>query len=457
VKTLFAKHARLPDGWARNVEIRIDADGTIAGIGVGGFAPDGAEVVDRVIPGMPNVHSHAFQRVLAGRMEKAGPGPDSFWSWREGMYDCVERISTAQMQAVATWLYVEMLKAGYTSVAEFHYLHRADARDEDLAANCVALIRAAAAAGIRITLLPTLYQFAGFGARPAEPRQRRFVTTVDEYIGVQDAVRAQPTTNQHIGFAFHSLRAVSAEAMASVLQYRDRSDPDAPVHIHLAEQIGEVDDCVAWSGQRPVEWLLDKVRVDRHWCAVHATHMCPLEVRALAASGAVVGLCPTTEANLGDGLFPLKDYLAAGGRIAIGSDSHVTVSPWEELRWLEYGQRLQERRRGIAATDARPHTAAALIDAALDGGASALGQPVGRIVEGCRADLLVIDGDNPLLAGCAGDELIDSIVFGGGTNPVTDVMVGGNWVVRDGRHPLEDSAAETFVAARRQLMGAIDD
>lgn len=453
MKTLFAKQARLPDGWIRNVEIRIDARGTIVGVLTDGTVPDDAEVVELLIPGMPNVHSHAFQRVLAGRMETAGPGADSFWTWREGMYDCVERVGAEQIQAIATWLYIEMLKAGYTSVAEFHYLHRARGDREDLTTNSDALSRAAEAAGIRMTLLPTLYQFGGFGARPTEQRQRRFVATLDEYLRLQDTLRAGAAENVRIGIAFHSLRAVSTESIAAVLEYRERSDPDAPVHVHVAEQLREVDDCVAWSGQRPVEWLLDRHDVDRNWCAVHATHMCSFEAQALAASGAVAGLCPTTEANLGDGLFPLAEYFDAGGRIAIGSDSHVCVDPWEELRWLEYGQRLRLQKRNVAASDVQAHTGARLIDAALDGGATALGQPVGRIAERYRADFLVIDGADPLLAGCTGDTLLNGLVFGGGANPVTDVMVGGDWVVRDRRHALEDRAADSFAAARRELAG----
>ena len=462
---LFAKLAWLPDGWARNVTIRIDAGGTITDVSHGASAPDGAELVRTLVPGMPNVHSHAFQRVLAGLTEQAGfgpnPGRDSFWTWRERMYACVDRISTADMATLATWLYVEMLKAGYTSVAEFHYLHNPghspdhgvgeDSRERNPGTSSLALIGAAENAGMRLTLLPTLYLHGGFDNRPVEPHQRHFLTTVTDYLALLDVLRNHDSANLCIGIAFHSLRAVSPDAMHRVLEHSGNAD--CPVHVHAAEQQREVEDCIAWSGKRPVEWLLDTGRVNQHWCVVHATHLLPGETRALAQSGAVAGLCPTTEANLGDGLFPLADYLDAGGRIAIGSDSHVSVDPWEELRWLEYGQRLNLHARNVAASAAQPHTGARLYTAALAGGARALGQAVGCIAQQHRADFIVIDDSSPLLAGCTDNELFDSLVFAGGQNPVTDVMVGGNWVVRDRRHPLEEDAAGAFSEVRQRLAG----
>ena len=453
MKTLFAKLAWLPGGWTRNVTIRIDAGGMITSVGQGGPAPDDAELLGALVPGMVNTHSHAFQRVLAGRTEQAEPGHDTFWSWRERMYACVDQISTTDMATLATWLYVEMLKAGYTSAAEFHYLHNAgaDVKDRNPCANSLAHIGAGAATGMRLTLLPALYMYGGFDSQPVESHQRRFVTTVEEYLALLDDLRSHDSLNLCIGLALHSLRAVSPDAMHRVLEHGGNAD--CPVHVHAAEQQREVDDCIAWSGKRPVEWLLDTGRVDRRWCVVHATHLLPDETRALAASDAVVGLCPTTEANLGDGLFPLADYLNAGGRIAIGSDSHVSIDPWEELRWLEYGQRLNLRERNVAASAAQPHTGTRLYTAALAGGAQALGQAVGCIAQHHHADFTVIDDSSPLLAGSTNDELFDSLVFAGGQNPVTDVMVGGNWVVRDRRHPLEEDAAGAFSEVRQRLAG----
>ncbi|MCC7330687.1 MAG: formimidoylglutamate deiminase, partial [Gammaproteobacteria bacterium] len=332
------------------------------------------------LPGMPNVHSHAFQRALAGCTEWAGPGADSFWSWRERMYALARQLAPADIEAIATWLYVEMLEAGYTSVCEFHYLHhQPDGRPyADPAATSRALIRAAAAAGIRLTLLPVLYQQGGFGGRPPGPAQRAFVHALPGYFALLEALRGGQGPLLRVGIALHSLRAVAPGALDEVLAWRAATDPQCPVHIHVAEQPREVAECQAWSGRRPVEWLLERGVVDAHWCLVHATHMTGGEARALAQSGAVAGLCPTTEANLGDGLFPLAEFLAAGGRIGIGSDSHVSVSPVEELRWLEYGQRLATGRRNVAATAAEPHCGARLFRAAVAGGARALGQAPAR-------------------------------------------------------------------------------
>ena len=357
--TLHAHRALLPEGWAADVSIQVDAAGRIAAIAPG--SPGTPAPV--LVPGMPNVHSHAFQRALAGRAEQAGHGLDSFMTWRERMYALSHRVSPDDIEAIATLLYVEMLEAGYTSVCEFHYLHHGPdgTPHADPAAASRALIRAAAAAGIRLTLLPVLYMHAGFGARPPEPSQAPFIHTVRDYLALLGKLLAEQGGLTRIGIAFHSLRAVSPEAIGEVLAWRASAAPDMPVHIHVAEQLQEVHECEAWSGLRPVEWLLERGAVDEHWCLVHATHMTEAETRWLAATGAVAGLCPTTEANLGDGLFPLAGFLAAGGRIAIGSDSHVSVSPVEELRWLEYGQRLTLGQRNVAASATERHTGARLV------------------------------------------------------------------------------------------------
>ena len=446
---LRAHRALLHTGWARDVTIYTDAAGRIARL-----APaEPGETSGLVIPGMPNVHSHAFQRALAGRAEQAGRGPDAFLTWRERMYALSRCFAPADLEAVATLLYVEMLEAGYTSVCEFHYLHHGPdgVPHADPAAASRALIRAAAAAGIRLTLLPVLYMHAGFGAQPPEPAQAAFIHTVRDYLGLLGMLLGDQGDTVRVGIAFHSLRAVSPAAIDEVLAWRASAAPGCPVHIHIAEQLQEVRDCEAWCGLRPVEWLLEQGLVDENWCLVHATHMTGHESRALAATGAVVGLCPTTEANLGDGLFPLGEFLAAGGRIGIGSDSQVSVSPVEELRWLEYGQRLLHGRRNVAASQTEPNTGARLVRAALAGGRQALGQEAGSIAAGNVADFVELNADHPLLAGGDGDELLDRFVFAGNRPLVTSVVVAGRQVVRDGHHPLAAAAAAGFAAAMARV------
>ena len=345
-----------------------------------------------------------------------------------------------------------MLEAGYTAVGEFHYLHhRPDGRPyADPAELSRALLAAQRATGIGLTLLPVLYLAGGFGGQPPDPGQRRFLHDLDGFERLleqlQGALAGDP--DLALGIAPHSLRAVPDDALLRALALIDRIDPAAPIHIHVAEQAREVHDCLAWCGARPVAHLLEAAPVDPRWCLIHATHMDDDETLALAQSGAVAGLCPTTEANLGDGLFDLAAFLDAGGRFGIGSDSHVSVSPIEELRWLEYGQRLTSLRRLVAASEAEPHCGARLWQAALAGGAQALGRRIGRLAPGCRADLVRLDADHPLLCGRRGDALLDSLVFSGNTSPVRDVMVGGRWRVRDGRH-LE---RERIAAAYRQTI-----
>lgn len=441
---LRGARALLPDGWSTGAVIEVEA-GLVTAVSRGASGGGGI-----LLPGMPNSHSHAFQRALAGRSEWAGPGTDSFWSWREGMYALARQLDPAAIECIATWLYVEMLEAGYTSTCEFHYLHRTGDPHADPAASSRALLRAAAATGMRLTLLPVLYQQGGFGGQPPSAAQRGFVLELPEYLGLLEALREEQGPAVRIGIALHSLRAVSPAAIEAVLEWRARQDPECPVHIHVAEQPREVEECLAWSGCRPVQWLLDRGLVDPHWCLVHATHMDARETLALAASGAVVALCPSTEANLGDGLFLLADFLAAGGRIAIGSDSQASVSPVEELRWLEYGQRLAQGRRNIAASSAEPHCGARLYRAALAGGAVASGQPLGALAAGHAADVVELDDAHPLLAGAEGDELLDRLVFAGNRSLVRRVVVAGRELVRDGRHPLAGAAGAAFAAWLRE-------
>ena len=448
---LFAETALLPDGWARDVRFEIAADGGFAGVDTGA-APEGAgRLAGPAIPGMPNLHSHAFQRAMAGLAERADPGDDSFWTWRRVMYDFVGRLTPDHVEAIAAQLYVEMLKSGYTAVGEFHYLHHdaGGAPYDDRCEMSHRVISAAVRTGIGITHLPVLYAHGGFGGAAAAEGQRRFLNDGEGFMAlVEDLMKRHAGDGQvRVGIAPHSLRAVTRELLAEVVAALDGIDAAAPIHLHVAEQEREVADCLAWSGMRPVDWLLDNFDLSPRWCAVHATHMSDAETARLARSGTVAGLCPTTEANLGDGLFPLAAWLDAGGGFGVGSDSHVSVSPVEELRWLEYGQRLARERRNVAAFGDAPSTGAGLWRAALAGGAQALGRPIGALEAGCRADIVVLDADHPLLAGRAGDVLLDSLVFSGNANVVRDVYVGGRRVIAEGRHSGEDAIAAGYRAA----------
>lgn len=452
---LFAERALLHSGWARNALLDIADDGRIASIVTDTERGEAEAVAGPLIPGMSNLHSHAFQRAFAGYSERKGPGEDSFWTWRQVMYDFVGRISPEQVEIIAHQLYIEMLKAGYTAVGEFHYLHH----DVDGGAygNFTELsdrvIAAAESAGIAITHLPVLYAHSGFGGQPPSAGQRRFINRGDEYaVLLQDLFSKHGhKPNVRIGCAPHSLRAVTPDALRDALSALDSLDALAPVHIHIAEQTKEVEDCLAWSGKRPVEWLLDNIEVDARWCLVHATHLSDSERTRLAATKAVAGLCLTTEANLGDGLFPAKAYFAEGGRFGVGSDSHVSVSPVEELRLLEYGQRLIHRSRAVLASAEQPSVGRTLWQGASSGGGQALGLDSGIIVPGFRADFVVLDERVPALFGKDEDYLLDAAIFAGNHNPVRDVMVGGRWVVRDGRHADEDAVARRFAEVQRQV------
>ncbi len=458
----FADHAWFSHGFENAVAITLDAAGAFAALEVATHARDAKRIGRYVLPGMPNLHSHAFQRAMAGLAERRGATDDTFWTWREVMYAFAGRIGPEDLQAIAAQLYVEMVKAGYSQVCEFHYLHhRPDGGAyDDPAAMSLALIEAAREAGIGLTLLPTLYMTGGFDARALGERQRRFRHDVDGFLRLVERLHALESDRLAVGIALHSLRAVPPDAMRAVLDGiaalpsspAGRAASAMPVHIHVAEQIGEVQDCLAMRNARPVEWLLDNAPVDARWCLVHATHLDETEVRRLAASGAVAGLCPTTEANLGDGLFPLVPFLDAGGAIGIGSDSHISVSPVEELRWLEYGQRLVTRHRNVAATAASPGTGETLLRHTLGGGALASGCAIGALAAGRRADLVVLDEAAPLLAGRDARSAIDTWLFAGNANLVRDAMVGGEWVVQGGRHRDEERIAARYRAVVEKLM-----
>ncbi|PJK00731.1 formimidoylglutamate deiminase [Lysobacteraceae bacterium NML91-0213] len=399
------------------------------------------------VPGLSNLHSHAFQRAMAGMAERrtraADAAHDSFWTWRETMYHFAQRMTPDTLHAVAAQLYVEMLEAGYTRVCEFHYVHhRPDGGPyDDPAEMSLALLAAARETGIRLTLLPVLYMTGGFDGRALSPRQARFGHTVDAYLRLFETLRARECEDLRVGVALHSLRAVPEPAMHEVLAALPAG---TPVHIHVAEQIGEVEDCLAVRGARPVRWLLDHAPVGADWTLVHATHLDADETARLARSGATVALCPTTEANLGDGLFPLRGYLDAGGHWGIGSDSHISVSPVEELRWLEYGQRLASGRRNVAAGafDSVGHT---LLAGALDGDRAT----------GFDADdeWLLLDADAPVLTGADADDLADRWIFSGNRPLVRESRIGERQLVVDGRHLQADAIVEDYRRAMRALLG----
>ncbi len=447
---LFAADALLPTGWARDVMLDIDANGSLTSVRPQSSARNAEVVRGSLVPGVPNLHSHAFQRVIAGRTGRASAQGDSFWTWRNAMYAFLDRVDADAFGAIAAQAYVEMLEAGYTSVAEFHYVHHDPAGRpySNPAELALRVIDAAARAGIGLTLLPVFYAHAGFGGAPPSTEQRRFVTDPASFARLHErAAIAARESGSVVGVAPHSLRAVTPDELAAIVAL---ARAGAPVHIHAAEQTKEVDDCISWSGRRPVEWLLDNAGVDARWCVVHATHMTDDEVRALARSGAVAGLAPTTEADLGDGTFAADRYRAAGGVLGIGSDSNTIIDPFVELRTLEYSQRLRDRRRNVLAADARP-VGQSLLEAALAGGAQALAQPIGAIAAAKRADFIVLDADDPALAGQPIDDVIDSAIFGPCRRPVRDVMVAGKWLVRDGRHVDGEAVLARYRRALAQI------
>ena len=452
----LAPSAMLPSGWADDVLIVVDDDGSIASVASDMIDVTAERLNGPVVPGMPNLHSHAFQRAMAGLTQRAGPEGDSFWAWRELMYRFLARLTPDDVEAIATELYIEMLEAGYTSVAEFHYLHhdpagKPYANPVEMAERICA---AANTAGIGLTLLPVFYAHSNFGGLAPAAGQRRFITDTEQFSRMLDALSASLAKNprQRLGVAPHSLRAVAPEELQSLLELRDDLDAAMPVHIHAAEQQKEVDDCVASLGARPVQWLLDNSALDERWCLIHATHMDKAETAGLAGSKAVAGLCPTTEGDLGDGLFNAKSFLARDGRFGIGGDSHVNVDPFLELRLFEYGQRIKYEQRNVFGLARAESFGGRLYRAACGGGAQALGQRIGAIAAGHRADWIVLDQADFAVGQQHGDALLDSAIFGPAKAPVGDVMAGGQWHVRDGVHPRAAESAARYAITLKRLL-----
>ena len=449
---LHCKQALLASGWASDVRLSI-ARGELVAIEPGVAAADSDVRVALALPGLPNLHSHAFQRGLAGLSERRRPGEDSFWTWRELMYRFISHMTPDDVEALTAHAYMEMLEAGFTRVAEFHYLHHAAggvsyAQPAELSARVIA---AAAETGIGLCLLPVFYAHGGFGGLSPEPAQARFVTDLDSYARLLEDVRKLASTriDACVGIAAHSLRAITPEELSAILPL----GAAGPVHIHAAEQQREVEQCVAWSGQRPVEWLLDHVAIDARFCIVHATHMTRDETQRLAQSGAVAGLCPITEANLGDGIFPADEYLATAGAFGIGTDSNVRIDACGELRLLEYGQRLRARQRNVLAAPGAS-VGRTLFDAAVSGGARALGGRAGLAV-GSPADIVTLAADSSCFIGRGGDEVLDSWIFAAAHGCIDKVYRAGVELVTDGRHRQHASIEARYRRALERLLRAV--
>lgn len=444
-QSIYARQAMLPDGWHKDVRL-IVADGAITSVTPGAASGAGDVVVDTLIPAMPNLHSHAFQRAMAGLAETRGQGDDSFWTWREVMYRFALSLSPDEMQAIAEMAYVEMLEGGFTRVGEFHYLHHApDGSAYDNPAEMSLRIMAAAeVTGIALTHLPVFYAHADFGGKAPHQGQRRFINSVDQFLNLHaDCAAALKRPQDRLGFAPHSLRAATGDEIAALLA----ALPHGPIHIHAAEQIREVEDSVAFSGQRPLAWLLNNANLNPRWCIIHATHMNEDERHRLARSGAIAGLCPVTEANLGDGLFPAPSFVADGGRWGVGTDSNVEVAVTAELALLEYGQRLHHKARNVLASGAGS-TGGALYQQALHGGALALAAPQPAIQNGAPADLVAL-ADPLKLADSA--QSLDRWIFARGLS-VADVWASGQHIVKAGQHKNRDRIASRFARVMRAIL-----
>jgi len=452
---IWAAAALLSNGWAESVAIDIADSGNIESVTSDQPYASG-DKVEILIPAIPNVHSHAHQRAMAGLGERAGisadAAKDSFWTWRKIMYHYLERIQPEHLFHISAQLYLEMLKAGYSCVGEFQYLHHdfdgsPYANRAEMSLQCM---QAAQQVGLGFTALPVLYRYGGFGSADPIDGQKRFLNDAEGFIDIVTHLQqaSAKDANTSVGIAPHSLRAINGELLREVIGALDNL---AAIHVHIAEQTKEVEDCLAWSQMRPVEWLFDQFDVDPGWCLIHATHMSTAETTAMAQSGCVAGLCPTTEANLGDGFFNTIDYFDHNGCWAIGSDSHISIDPVEELRWLEYGQRLLTRKRNVLVSSRATNTGRNLLDGALSGGARACGRNIGSITTGARADFIVLDDQHPRLYGRQQDDLLDSWIFSGNETLVRDVYIGGNKIIDHGRHADEETIQRNYRNTLDQL------
>lgn len=451
----YVKNILLTEGWVTDKTLTIEA-GIITAIISG--KDDNAEVISgTVIPGMINCHSHAFQRAFAGFSEQGSAEQDSFWTWRKIMYTFLAQLTDTDAHIIAKHLYIEMLKMGYTRVAEFHYLHHnidgtpysnnsQSTEQSNLATMAYAIFSAAKEAGIGLTLLPVLYQYSGFGELPPNKDQKRFINATTQFNQlVSDCFELSTQfTNSNVGIAPHSLRAVDKNAIKQAVTHVRSLESSAPIHIHISEQQQEVNDCLKHYGKRPIQWLLDNINLDKHWCLIHATHINEEEQQGIVNSQATVGICPTTEANLGDGIFPTTEFLKLGGSFAIGSDSHISVNPIEELRWLEYVQRLTKQQRTLLASSDIRSVGQSLWQKAAIGGAQCTSSNTGSLAIGKQADLLVLDEQRTQLYANNMQHLLDSVIFASRANVILDVMVNGCWVVRSGKHAQEQSSADNF-------------
>jgi formimidoylglutamate deiminase len=455
-RRFWAPQAWLDGRWQTEVLMRVDASGHWASFEVGLQAPEGAILLDGpVIPSLVDAHSHAFQRAFAGLAERREAGDDDFWSWRERMYGLALKIRPDQLQAIAAQLYLELLKGGYTQVCEFHYLqHREDGQPYgDELVMSWALADAAEQVGLGLTLLPVLYAHAGFAQPQLLSDQRRFATDAHWVWAASQRVNAAGRPLVNAGVALHSLRAAHAEDIQAL--QRLAGDTDLPLHIHISEQQQEVADCLAATGRRPMAWLCEEIRPDARWHLVHATHSEPAEIEAVARSGASVVICPGTEGNLGDGFCDLPGWLAAGVPISLGSDSHVTRCWVEELRWLEYGQRLALRQRNVAAAPSHGEaaTAARLFEACRAGSAAPAGLSRWGLLPGARADFLVLDRQASGLLGLPAPQLLDGLVFASQERAWSEAYVAGRSVLVQGRHPREAQIRQAFAACMAELWG----
>jgi formimidoylglutamate deiminase len=456
--SLHAADALLPSGWARDVLLEWNDAGQLTRVQADTPAGSAPRATGPLLPGMSNVHSHAFQRAMAGLAEMRGHPTDDFWTWREEMYRLVALLEPEDIEAIAAYLYIEMLRHGYTTVAEFHYLH--NDRDgkpyDDPAELAHSIVGAAAASGIALTLLPVLYAHGGFGHQPLSAAQRRFRGDPGFIVKLLEEISSWhlPSPLMRLGVAPHSVRAVDALLLTEMVSAARAIDPTLPIHMHVSEQVAEVAQCLETHGATPYAWVSQLVEVDARWCFIHATHLTAAEMRDMAASGAAIGLCPTTEANLGDGIFEFLPWFERHAPWGIGGDSHVCVSPFAELRALEWSQRLRLRVRNVASDPQSPDVAANLWSAAAAGGAQAVAQPTGTLAAGRRADFVVLDGADPDFESLPAAAQLGVAMFSGNHNRVRDVFVGGRAVVEAGRHPDEDEARDAFRAALRRLRSA---